>query len=189
MSTSWIECSSSVPRPRLGVVVAPRRVVQALVGDELVVAEHDGEDLARARVLDQVVEPAERRQVPQHEAHLVDDPGRLHRLDHADHRRGVGRQGLLAEHRDPRGRGPLDQARVLGGPGADVDRVHVPHQLLLAGDRGAVLVGERPGALGVRVMDGHDGVVDATAGHLRGVVAGDEPRAVEPHSDRHEGEG
>jgi hypothetical protein len=48
---------------------------------------------------------------------------------------------------------------------------------------------EGRGSVDIGVVHGHDGVVHAAPLHLGGVVAGDEPRAVEPHSDRHEGEG
>ena len=165
MSTSWIECSSSVPAPGRGRVGAPRRVVLPLDRDVLVVAEHDRHQPARRRVVDQVAhQRGTRASGAGSSPTWFVTPASL--TTSASGVRAGERRSPAASRRTRRARAPRPastSARVLRGPGAHVHRVApVEHLLHAACTRGAPLRrGERRCPRGVGVV--HAGALDVRA--------------------------
>ena len=168
---------------RLGGIAAPRRAVVPANRDELVVAEDHAHRAAAVGIGDEVAQDIERGRAPQDQPDLVGDARGRHDLGHGT---GIGdgrRQRLLAEDVEPPLRGGVHQTRVLGGPGADVDRVaSVEHLILGATGRLPARRGEGRGALGVGVV--HAGPLER---HARGpevlrVERGNETRTEEADS-------
>ena len=132
-STSWIECSSSVPPPALSTSAAPRRAVHPLDREVLVVPEHGRERPAVPALGDELGRGAEDRGVAQHQPDLVRDAS-----ENAGEAFGVRqrrRQGLLAEDgAGPRPPRPRTASRCAAGP-----RAH-PHDVDLGEQLGELLV-------------------------------------------------
>ena len=141
MSTSWIECSSSAPRPARGIR-PPRRRVLALDWQVLVVGEVDRHHVACSLVIEEVANHHVAGQEPQDQPHLVDDAGFFDVSDHLLDVRRVDGERLLAEHGPSGGCCVGDEAGVLRRPRADEDDVGELDERVLTHDGGAGLLGE-----------------------------------------------
>ena len=115
-----------------GHVAAPRRAVQALDREVLVVAKdrrHGRAELVRG---EQVPQGPEHRGGAQHQADLGGHAGTGDHVGQCLGAGQVGCEGLLAEHRAPRGHGGLDGGAVGGGRRAHPHGVHAFEHLVHA---------------------------------------------------------
>ena len=142
MSTSWIECSSSAPRPARARICPPRRRVLALDRQVLVVGEVDRHHVARSLVIEEVANHHVAGQEAEDQPDLVDDAGLFDVSDHLLDVRRVDGERLLAEHGPSGGCGVGDEAGVLRRPRADEHDVGELHERVLAHGGGAGLLGE-----------------------------------------------
>ncbi len=148
--------------------------------NELVVAEHDTHHPTRLRITHQVGRQQVRRGASEDQSDLVGHAVFGHDGRHRFGVGGVEGERLLAEDRLACLRRPFDQLTVLGGPGADVDRVASVDDLVGVGhdvvSRGG---GEPLRPIGIDVV--HADPFDQRTGrpqHL-GVERGDVPSADE----------
>ncbi len=174
-------------RARSGLldVTSPGRRVVALDRDELVVSKHDAHHRAGLGSRDDVPEPEERGRASQHETDLIGHSRSGDRLGHRSGARLGGRERLLAEDREPSRGGRIDEPRMLGRPGADVDRVAaVEHLVLRAADLVARRRAELRESIRIEVVRAAPYHVRTTAAERLRVVGGDEACADEADAQR-----
>ncbi len=165
------------------LVGPPGRLVHALDGQVLVVAEHDRHQVAGLGPAHPVTKPAEGGRVSQHQTHLVDDPGSDHGLGHGLRRSQVDGEWLLTEHR-PAGAGDGGHQFGMGRrPGAHVDGVGGGDDVLDRGRHPApVSPSEGLGPAAVPIEAHHHLGLDP-GGQVPGMEVGDQTGAEKP--DRH----